>query len=125
MLYSSSSCPPKDCIESVYPSPHLLSPGVQISVKTLTGKIITLEVDPSDTMGRIVAIIKDKAGVRPGSIRLKFGDQQLDYWQKLSYYSIQEGATLDMCLTSGMFMSDAYGRLSRKLGKLLSFSGYS
>ena len=50
-----------------------------------------------------MSMIKDEAGVRPDAVRLKFGDQLLKHWDKLSYYNIQEGATLDMCLISGMF----------------------
>jgi len=72
--------------------------GMQIFVKTTTGKTITLDVEPSDSIENVKFKIQDKEGFAPETQRLTFNHIFLEDGKTLSDYTIFASSILHLNL---------------------------
>ena len=72
--------------------------GMQVFVKTLTGKTISVECEPDESIESLKAKIMEKEGVPPDQQRIIFGGKQLDSLKSLSDYDIEDDSTITMVL---------------------------
>lgn len=71
---------------------------MQIFLKSLTGRVILLEVEPTDTIYKIKEMIEEQEGIPIDQQRVIFGGKQLEDNMTLHDYGIINFSTLHLVL---------------------------
>ena len=84
--------------------------GMQIFVKTPTGKTISLEVEASDTISLVKAKIEDKEGIPEHKQQLLFAGQVLVDERNISEYNVQMSSTIHLVIKDRIFVKTLTGK---------------
>ena len=76
----------------------LVTPLVQVFVRSFTGSTLTISVGLSDDVEMLTVEVSRRATLPPHRMRLTFLGQQLEYGNDLRHYNIQPQSTVDLSL---------------------------
>ncbi len=71
---------------------------MDLTIKTMTGKIFTLEVDSQDTIETIKLKVQDQEGIPPEQQLLTYEGKELEDGRTLNDYNIGKGSTISLVL---------------------------
>lgn len=96
--FTTHTTPCRPSTPSALTSALSLRGGMQLFVKTLTGKTVSIEVEEGESIEDVKAKIAEKEGIPPEQQRLIFGGQQLQDAKTLDDYDVGDDATLHLVL---------------------------
>lgn len=87
------------CVHLLEHYPRSTTKKMQVKVKTLTGRDIPVDIEPTDKVIRIKEMMEEKEGIPPAQQRLIFNGSQLDDNLTVADSGIQAGTSLHLVLT--------------------------
>lgn len=87
-----------------------LTTRIAVFVRCSTGKLIMMEVEPTDTVSSLKASLKDRIGLTSDHLRLFVNGEQLDEEKRLADYNIQKNSTIVLQETFQIFVKTVTGK---------------